>query len=392
MGSGILKARELLSAATGRNRVFKSKTALSIRMDAEAKRGKLKILSLFAGCGGMDLGFLLAEHPKYRYEIAWANDFDKDACETYRRNFKHDIDCRSIWEVDLDKTPPVDIVIGGFPCEDFSILRGDTRPGFKSKRGLLYTKFVEAVAKKQPLFFVAENVKGLLSAHKGWAIEKIKRDFEKVDHVGYDVVYKLINFADYGVPQRRERVIIVGVRNDLGLKFEFPEPTHEGKHVAAKEALKGVEKVNANNERLRLLESTREKLALIPPGGNYKSVPEYSANNWMSLIYKRLHPDEPSPTIVAAGGGGTWGYHYAEPRPLTNRERARIQTFPDDFEFAGSTTEVRRQIGNAVPPLGIKPIAEQIIKVLNKEAGNAKMQFYNRASAPPAKIREQKKL
>ncbi len=327
----------------------------------------LKVMSLFSGCGGMDLGFILAKHQKYAYKLVWAIDFDEVACKTYEKNFKHEIVCNDIWKVDLDKTPEADVIIGGFPCEDFSILRGDTRPCFKSKRGLLYTKFVEAVAKKQPLFFVAENVKGLLSAHKGWAIKKIKEDFEKVDHVGYNVEYKLINFADFGVPQNRQRVIIVGVRKDVGLKFEFPEPTHKGKPVSAKEALDGVEKIELNNEKLKIQESTKKKLEQIPAGGNYKDLPDHSDRNWMSLIYRRLHPDKPSPTIVACGGGGTWGYHYKEPRALTNRERARIQTFPDDFEFIGSTTEVRKQIGNAVPPLGIKPIAEKILKTLNKE-------------------------
>lgn len=344
----------------------------------------VNVMSLFAGCGGMDLGFTLAEHPKYKYDLVWANDFDKYACETYKKNFKHEIVCKDIWEVDFDNTPPADIVIGGFPCEDFSVLRGDTRPGFKSKRGLLYTKFVEAVAKKLPLFFVAENVKGLLSAHNGWAIKKIKEDFEKVDHVGYNVDYKLIKFADYGVPEKRERVIIVGIRNDLGLRFVFPEPTHKNRHVSAKEALKDVEKVKLNNEKLGIMESTKEKLERIPAGGNYKNLSEYADKNWMSLIYKRLHPDEPSPTIVACGGGGTWGYHYDEPRPLTNRERARIQTFPDDFEFMGSTTEVRRQIGNAVPPLGIKPIAEQILKILNREIAETTLQSYCKPCSSPA--------
>src|SRR3989338_2290535 len=209
---------------------------------------KLKVMSLFAGCGGMDLGFLLAKHPELAYEIVWANDFEKIACETYKKNFNHDIVCGDIWEIDLDKTPKADVIIGGFPCQDFSALRGEKRPGLKSKRGLLYTKFVEAVSKKLPLFFVAENVKGLLTANNGWAIKKIKDDFAKVDHVGYNVTHKLINFADYGVPQKRERVVIVGVRNDLGLNFVFPKPTHKYNHISSSEAFKGVEKIKLNNE------------------------------------------------------------------------------------------------------------------------------------------------
>jgi DNA (cytosine-5)-methyltransferase 1 len=329
----------------------------------------LKVMSLFAGCGGMDLGFLMAKHPKLKYEIGWANDFNEEACETYRNNIGHDIVCGDIWDVDLKQTPKADVVIGGFPCQEFSILRGERNTVFKSKRGLLYTKFVEAVSEKLPLFFLAENVKGLVSANGGYALKRIKSDFEKVDHVGYNVQYKIINFADFGVPQRRERVIIIGVRNDLKVSFSFPEPTHKGKHVAVKDALKGVESVPYNNELMKITESTRIKLEQIPAGGNYKDLKDHADKNWMSIIYKRLHPDQPSPTIVACGGGGTWGYHYKEPRALTNRERARIQSFPDDFRFFGSTTEVRRQIGNAVPPLGIKPIAEQLLKMINHEIG-----------------------
>ena len=178
----------------------------------------LKIISLFAGCGGMDLGFLLAKHPRLKYEIVWANDFDHNACETYRKNIG-EIDEEDIWKVNLKALPDADVIIGGFPCQDFSILRGAERAGTKTKRGLLYTKFVDAAAEKLPMFFVAENVKGLLTANNGWAISKIKKDFEKVDHAGYNIQCRLINFADFGVPQRRERVIIVGIRNDMNMHF-----------------------------------------------------------------------------------------------------------------------------------------------------------------------------
>ena len=333
------------------------------------KMRKLKIISLFAGCGGMDLGFLMAKHPELGYEIVWTNDFDEEACKTYEKNIGHETDRRDIWDIDLNEMPDADVVIGGFPCQDFSILQATDRKGIKTRRGLLYTKFVETVAKKLPIFFVAENVKGLLTANGGYAIKRIKRDFEKVNHVGYRVQYKLLNFADYGVPQNRQRVVLVGIRNDLNMNFVFPEPTHAGRHIPVKIALAGVEQIKLNNESVRAMPSTVEKLKKIPAGGNYKDIPEYAKKNWMSLIYRRLHPDRPSPTIVACGGGGTWGYHYREPRPLTNRERARIQTFPDWFEFFGSPTEVRRQIGNAVPPLGIKPIAEQILKMVSRDIG-----------------------
>ena len=326
----------------------------------------LNVVSLFSGCGGLDLGLELANNPKLKFETIWSNDFNDNACATHDKNFSNKAVHGDIWDIDVNDIPASNIVIGGFPCEEFSVLRGD-RPGFKTKRGLLYTKFVEIVAKNKPYAFIAENVKGLLSVANGSAIKKIKKDFEKVDHVGYNVNYKLIKFADFGVPQKRERVIIIGIRNDLGFTFNFPKETHIGKHVSVKEAFTKptlVEKIKLNNEKLKIQQSTIKKLNLIPPGGNYKDLPDHKDRNWMSLIYRRLHPDKPSPTIVAKGGGGTWGYHYAEPRPLTNRERARIQSFPDNFEFCGSTTEVRIQLGDAVPPMGIKPIAESLLKQL----------------------------
>ncbi|HUW43817.1 MAG TPA: DNA (cytosine-5-)-methyltransferase, partial [Bacillota bacterium] len=215
-----------------------------------------------------------------------------------------------------------------------------------------------------PLIFVAENVKGLLSANKGKAIKQIIDDFEKV---GYHVHWKLVNFADYGVPQKRERIFIIGIRKDLDGNFIFPEPTHKEKHIPVKEALRGVNKVKYNNETSNMNPKTIEMLKLIPAGGNYKDVPKYKDKNWMSLIYRRLDPDKPSPTIVALGGGGTWGYHYSKPRMLTNRERARIQTFPDSFIFEGTPTKIRMQLGNAVPPLGAKPFAEAILNHLHKK-------------------------
>src|SRR3989344_3424995 len=202
---------------------------------------ELKVASLFAGCGGLDLGFELAEHEKLKFKTIWANDFDAAACATYRRNFPEvEFVEGDIWEYDLKKMPDCDIILGGFPCQDFSILRGDTkRKGINVKRGILYQKFVEAVRLKKPMAFVAENVKGLVTANKGYAIKKITDDFSKL---GYHLAPpKIINFADYGVPQKRERVLIVGIREDLDGTFVFPEPTHKGRHITVKEALRGVE-------------------------------------------------------------------------------------------------------------------------------------------------------
>ena len=326
------------------------------------KSNKPKLLSLFSGCGGLDLGFLQAG-----YEIVWANDNEHWSCETYKKNFGDHIHEGSIVDVDFSKVPDCDIITGGFPCQDFSVT--SKRGGLETDRGNLYKQFVRAVDEKRPKVFIAENVKGLLSANKGRAIQQIVEDFGAL---GYTVKYRLNKFARYGAPQLRERVLIVGVRNDINYDFEFPEYTHdESNYVTAGQALRGVEKVPFNNEHQNIKASTVEKLKLIPEGKNFTAIPKDSPHyvkGMISHVYRRLHRDLPSTTIIAGGGGGTWGYHYEENRPLTNRERARLFGYPDDFIFEGSITEVRRQIGNSVPPIAGRVFAEHLKPVFNVEA------------------------
>lgn len=213
---------------------------------------------------------------------------------------------------------------------------------------------------------MAENVKGLLSANNRKAIETIIKDLQDIDP-GYLVKIQLYNFANYGVPQFRERVIIVGIRTDTLFEFKHAQPTHgpRGKipYVTAGDALHGAEKVAHNNEHMKITPKTVELLKLIPEGGNFKDVPEdhpLYVRGMISHVYRRIHRKKPAKTIIAAGGGGTWGYHYPEPRALTNRERARLQSFPDLFVFEGPFAEVRRQIGNAVPPVGARAIARRL--------------------------------
>ena len=221
--------------------------------------------------------------------------------------------------------------------------------------------------------FVAENVKGLLTANKKKAIKQIIEDFESISP-GYYVQAKLYNFADFGVPQLRERVLIVGVRIDTNFNFKHPEPTHSDKpenngllpYVTSGQAMANISKDAFNNELLRISPKTVQMLELIPAGGNFTDIPKdhpLYVKGMISHVYRRMNPAQPLKTIIAAGGGGTWGYHYPEPRAFTNRERARLQSFPDDFEFVGSTTEVRRQIGNAVPPLGVVELAKTIFPI-----------------------------
>lgn len=332
-------------------------------------KSKPKVISLFTGCGGLDLAF-----HKAGFDIVWANDSNEWAVSTYRKNFSNPIICGDIEKIDPyndDSIPECDLIIGGFPCQDFSLIW--KRPGLNGERGNLYKSFLRFVDAKKPKAFVAENVKGLLTANNKKAIHQIISDFENICP-GYYVKPKLYNFAEYGVPQFRERVIIVGIRKDLGFEFEHPNPTHgpgrKHKYITAGEALKGVEKVKSNNEHMKIASRTIELLKLIREGGNFTDIPKEHplyVKGMISHVYRRIHREEPSKTLIAAGGGGTWGYHYPEPRALTNRERARIQSFPDQFEFVGSFGEIRRQIGNAVPPEGAKPIAKMLMQLFRKK-------------------------
>jgi DNA (cytosine-5)-methyltransferase 1 len=330
------------------------------RLDPINWEKKPRLISLFSGCGGMDLPF-----HKAGFKVVWAIDSNKYACKTFSRNIADVIINDSIENIDIAQVPEAEICIGGFPCQDFSLIW--KRPGLEGTRGNLYTYFLDFVNKKKPKAFVAENVKGLLSANNYQAIKQIISDFESIAP-GYLVKPKLYNFADYGVPQFRQRVLLVGIRMDTGFNFVHPQPEYgqnrKKPYRTAGEALKNVEAVLDNNKHHKIQTRTVEILNRIQPGGNFADIPKdspYYVKGMISHVYRRIHPDKPSSTIIAGGGGGTWGYHYLEPRSLTNRERARLQTFPDDFVFEGSTTEVRRQIGNAVPPQGIAAVVEALI-------------------------------
>ena len=218
----------------------------------KSNKKKPRVISLFTGCGGLDIGF-----HQQGYEVVWANDFDEWAAETYKHNLGDVMVCKDIAKINpyKDKNIPAsDLIIGGFPCQDFSIIW--KRPGLNGDRGNLYKSFLRFVDAKKPKAFIAENVKGLLSANNRNAIEQMISDFESIAP-GYLIKPKLYNFADYGVPQFRERVLIVGIRIDTGFDFKHPKPTHGPKagklYVTAGEALKGAEKVKFNNEKMNAL-------------------------------------------------------------------------------------------------------------------------------------------
>nr|MBI5456006.1 DNA cytosine methyltransferase [Candidatus Levybacteria bacterium] len=335
-----------------------------------------KLAELFCGPGGLSLGAMLAsanddKNNTYKIKPVWANDIDENTCKTYARNIHNgdlkNVPCAPVETINFEDVPSFDALAFGFPCNDFSVV-GEQK-GFDGKYGPLYTYGVKAIKIHNPKWFMAENVSGLQSANNGKAFVKILEDLESAGK-GYKLTAHLYKFEDYGVPQTRHRVVIIGIRNDLGLKFKVPSPTTANKYVSAKEAIEDppISENAANNEITAQGKLVVERLKHIPPGENvwFEGLPTHLRLNVkgarMSQIYKRLHPNKPSYTITGSGGGGTHGYHWKEDRALTNRERARIQTFPDSFIFEGSKENVRKQIGMAVPPVGAKAILDAVLK------------------------------
>lgn len=340
------------------------------------KQTIFKLAELFCGPGGLSLGAMFASAKdingnSYKIKPVWANDIDENTCKTYTKNI-HNGDpshvlCAPVETVDFRKMPPFDVLAFGFPCNDFSVV-GEQK-GFNGKYGPLYTYGIKAINIYNPRWFIAENVNGLQSANNGMAFEKILNDLEKSGS-GYNLTPHLYKFEEYGVPQTRHRIVIIGIRKDLNLKFKVPAPITANSYITAKEAIENppIAKDASNNEITAQGKLVIERLKYIPPGENvwYSGVPQHLRLNVksakMSQIYKRLHPNRPSYTITGSGGGGTHGYHWKDNRALTNRERARIQTFPDDFIFEGSKESVRKQIGMAVPPKGVQSIIEAVLK------------------------------
>lgn len=318
-------------------------------------RKKYTVASLFAGCGGLDLGFvgnftsLGKEYKANNFDIVWANDFDEHACVTYQKYFKHPIVCGDIRQIldnkkvsSLDKPipPKVDIVLGGFPCQDFS--HAGKRKGFNSKRGLLYQSMIEVIRRTKPILFVAENVRGLLTMNNGEAINTIVKDFQSL---GYHVVYKLLTAADFDVPQIRQRVIIVGTLKTKLPPFVHPDPLLEKNNwVTLKQAIGDLEKVVEGKA---------------PNHFWSKAIKNNGQGNTV------VSADKPGPTMRTEHHGNI-EYHWNGKRRLSAREAARIQSFPDDFIFYPSTSSAYKQIGNAVPPVLAWNVATAIEKFLDE--------------------------
>lgn len=328
---------------------------------------------LFCGPGGIACGAKLCANsvPGYKIEHLWATDYDSDTCKTYTQNICPDnpesVICHDVRTLDLDSLDEfgaIDSLAFGFPCNDFSVV-GEQK-GFNGIYGPLYTYGIKVLEKYNPKWFFAENVGGLKSANNGNAIEVI---FEAMKKAGYRIYPNLYKFEEYGIPQARHRIIIIGIREDLPYEFKIPSPSlYEFK--SCKDAIENppIKSDAPNNEMPKQSDIVVERLKHILPGQNAftANLPEHLQlkvkGAKISQIYKRLDPTKVAYTVTGSGGGGTHIYHWSENRALTNRERARLQTFPDDYVFHGSKESVRKQIGMAVPCQGARIIFEAVLK------------------------------
>ena len=329
---------------------------------------------LFCGPGGLALGAMNAsietKGQQYTIRHQWANDVDRDSCDTYRRNIvagsRDSVICQDVRTLDLTGLPEreIDAFAFGFPCNDFSVV--GEQQGIHGLYGTLYSYGITVLHVFRPQWFFAENVGGMRSANDGLAFQTILEDMQRA---GYTITPHLYRFEEYGVPQARHRIIIAGIRSDLPVQFRVPAPTTATPRTC-REAIEEppIPEDAHNHTPTKQSAQVVERLSYIKPGENAftADLPEelaiHAKGATISQIYKRLDPDKPSYTVTGSGGGGTHVYHWSKNRALTNRERARLQTFPDDFVFCGGKESVRRQIGMALPPAGAQAVFEAILQ------------------------------
>lgn len=316
--------------------------------------GKLRVASFFCGCGGTDVGLLGdfdfqgKHYDSNNMEIVYANDIDPNACAIFEKNFGVTPDSRDIREVKGDEIPEFDILTGGFPCQSFSIVaQNPVRLGIKDERGKLFFEMCRVLREKQPKCFIAENVKGIMTANKRSAFPLILKEFEDS---GYDVKYSILNSANYGVPQKRERVIIVGFRKDLKIDFKFPnlvfeneeqfvplstvvEDTVDEKYFFSARAVEGMMKNRESMNKGRAQNVTKPC-------------------NTVGAHLAKVSLNSTDPVLMVDG-------RY---RRFTPREVARIQSFPETFELVGSESAQYRALGNAIPPVMFWHVANAVSK------------------------------
>ena len=313
---------------------------------------KLKVASLFCGCGGTDVGLLgdfdfLGKHYESNgMEIVYANDIDDNACNIFKENFGITPDNRDIREVKSEEIPEFDILTGGFPCQSFSIIaQNPKRLGVKDERGKLFFEMCRILRERQPKCFIAENVKGILTANKKSAFPLIMKEFEES---GYDVQYRILNSANYGVPQKRERVIIVGFRKDLNVNFSFPDVEIEDENNFAP-----LKKVIEKKVDEQYFFSERAVAGMMKKRESMNKGRAQDINkpcNTVGAHLAKVSLNSTDPVLME-------DKRY---RRFTPREVARIQSFPDDFELVGSEAAQYRALGNAIPPVMFWYVAKAV--------------------------------
>lgn len=316
------------------------------------------VVSLFAGCGGADLGllggfeFLGQRYSKTSFNIVHASDIDKKAVATYNSNFEHPALTADIKDLVLSLSE-IDLVVGGFPCQPFSTVNPSKTP--HKKESQLFWEMARVIDELKPKMFVAENVKGFYRLKKGYYFDLACNEFASL---GYTISHELINSSDFGVPQKRERIFIVGVRNDLNGPFKFPKATHgdglkpkvplkkvikslwpdDEKYFFSKRAVEGVKKAKPNMKRALAQDLDQQCLTIT------SHLAKVSLNSRDPVLLV-----DPSKELY---------------RRFSPREAARIQSFPESFEFVGSQGDAYRQIGNAIPPVVMWHLAKSIEKIL----------------------------
>lgn len=314
---------------------------------------KLKVASLFSGCGGSDLGmvggfdYLGRRYEELPFEIVYAVDFDRWAVDTYNKNFYHKAVCADVTAVDFESVPDVDVMIGGFPCQSFSTV--NPTKDTNDDRANLYKQIVRFLQTKRPKYFVCENVKGLITLQGGKIVKKITEEFKAC---GYHVQFQLLKAVEFGIPQRRERVIIVGIRNDLPFNFQYPTPI--------------CSEFNATP-----LSSVIDKLAIDEKKYYFSERAVQGVKNAKNNMKRGLWQDLTKPCLTITAHLAKTSMNSRDPillvdadkelyRRFTPREAARIQSFPDDFQLNDSETKSYKQIGNAVPPVFMWYVAKQL--------------------------------
>jgi len=329
---------------------------------------KLKVASLFSGGGGTDIGlvgnfeFLGKKYAANGIEIVYANDIEKKANELFEKNFGLKPDSRDIREVNSQDIPFFDILTGGFPCQSFSVsAQNPKRLGIKDERGTLFFEMVRILKERQPIAFIAENVKGIYSANKGEAFPLILEAFEEA---GYTVSHKLLLSATFGVPQKRERVFIVGIRTDLNLKYEFSSPPlqKESEYVPISAILEeNIEEKYFFSERA-VEGMKRSKTSQSMNKGRAQDITKPS--NTVSSHLAKVSLNSTDPVLLVEG-------RY---RRYTPREVARIQSFPETYELFGPEGAQYKMLGNAIPPVMMWYVARDLVELLKTaNFGNKKM-------------------